>query len=116
VVEAVGGSAGQACQAAAIALQNTVGLVCDPVQGAVEVPCHTRNAAAAASAFVCADLILGGYENPIPLDQTVDASLAVGCSLPAELRCTACGGLAVTPAAKALGPGPSSNPADPNNG
>jgi L-serine dehydratase len=114
VVEAVGGSAGQACQAAAIALQNTVGLVCDPVQGAVEIPCHTRNAAAAASAFVCADLILGGYENPIPLDQTVDASLAVGCSLPPELRCTACGGLAVTPAAKALGLGPSSNPADPD--
>ena len=102
VVEASGGSAAQAADAAAIAFQNTMGSVCDLVQGVVEIPCHTRNAVAASSAFVCADLVLGGYRNPIPLDDTIDAVLAVGRMLPAELRCTARGGLAATPAALAL--------------
>jgi L-serine dehydratase len=102
VVEAAGGSAAQAADAAAIAFQNTMGSVCDLVQGIVEIPCHTRNAVAASSAFVCADLILGGYRNPIPLDETIDAVLAVGRMLPAELRCTARGGLATTPSAQSL--------------
>ncbi len=104
VVEAFGGNARQALDAAAISLQNTMGLICDPVQGFVEIPCHTRNAIAASSAFVCADLIVGGYENPIPLDETVDAVYSVGKMLPRELRCTALGGLAVCPSALALKP------------
>jgi L-serine dehydratase len=102
VVEAAGGSARQACDAAAIAFQNTMGSVCDLVQGIVEIPCHTRNAVAASSAFVCADLILGGYANPIPLDETVDAVYAVGKMLPCELKVTALGGLALAPSARAL--------------
>jgi L-serine dehydratase len=102
VVEAAGGSARQAADAAAISLQNTMGMPCDPVAGACEVPCHTRNAVAASSAFTCADLILGGYVNPIPLDETIDVSYEVGRALPAELRCTAKGGCAVTPSALAL--------------
>jgi L-serine dehydratase len=102
VVESAGGTARQAADAATISLQNTMGTPCDPVAGACEVPCHTRNAVAASSAFTCADLILGGYSNPIPLDETVDVSYAVGRALPRELRCTAEGGLAVTPSAIAL--------------
>ncbi len=102
VVEAAGGSAQQAMDAAAIAFQNTMGLVCDMVQGIVEIPCHTRNAAAAANAFLCADLILGGYHNPIPLDETVDAVMAVGQMLPRELKVTALGGLALAPSARSL--------------
>jgi L-serine dehydratase len=99
VVEAVGGTARQAADAAAVSLQNTMGSPCDPVAGTCEVPCHTRNAVAASSAFTCADLILGGYTNPIPLDETIDASYEVGKALPSELRCTAKGGCAVTPSA-----------------
>jgi L-serine dehydratase len=102
VVEAAGGSARHACDAAAIAFQNTMGSVCDLVQGIVEIPCHTRNAVAASSAFVCADLILGGYGNPIPLDETIDAVYAVGKVLPCELKVTALGGLALAPSAQAL--------------
>jgi L-serine dehydratase len=102
VVEASGGSAEQAANAAAVSLQNTMGSVCDLVQGMCEVPCHTRNAVAAASAFVCADLVLGGYENPIPLDETIDAAYASGKMLPAELRCTALGGIAITPSGLSL--------------
>jgi L-serine dehydratase len=102
VVEVAGGSAQQAVDAAAISLQNTMGSPCDPVAGACEVPCHTRNAVAASSAFTCADLILGGYRNPIPLDETIDASYEVGRALPGALRCTARGGCAVTPSALAM--------------
>lgn len=105
IVDAVGGSAEMACHAAAIAFQNTMGLVCDPVQGMVEIPCHTRNAVAASSAFVVADLVLGGYLNPIPLDETVDAVYAVGRAMSSDLLCTARGGLATTPSALAMGGG-----------
>ena len=103
VVEAAGGTAVQACDAAAISLQNTMGSACDLVAGMCEIPCLTRSAAAAASAFLCADLILGGYENPISLDDSIDASLHSGRMLPPELRVTSRGGLAVTPSARALG-------------
>ncbi|MFW6131614.1 MAG: L-serine ammonia-lyase, iron-sulfur-dependent, subunit alpha [Candidatus Aminicenantaceae bacterium] len=102
VSEIYGANPKQAMDAAAISLQNTMGSVCDLVQGICEIPCHTRNAAAASSAFVCADLILGGYTNPIPLDETIDASFSVGKMLPSELRCTAKGGLAATPSALSL--------------
>jgi L-serine dehydratase len=101
-VEAMGGSAELALDAAAISLQNSMGSVCDLVQGLCEIPCHTRNAVAATGALVCADLVLGGYVNPVPLDDTVDAVFAVGKMLPRELRCTSLGGLAATPAAQAL--------------
>jgi L-serine dehydratase len=102
VVEVAGGTPQQAANAAAIALQNTMGSVCDPVQGTCEIPCHTRNAVAASNAFVCADLVLGGYQNPVSLDDSIDASFAVGKALPRELRCTAAGGLAVTPSALSM--------------
>jgi L-serine dehydratase len=102
VVALAGGTMRQACDAAAISLQNTMGSVCDLVQGIVEIPCHTRNAAAAAAAFVNADLVLGGYHNPVPLDETIDAVYAVGRAMPAELRVTSLGGLAVAPSAIAL--------------
>ncbi len=102
VVEAAGGGARQAADAAAIAFQNTMGSVCDLVQGMCEIPCHTRNAVAASSAFVCADLVMGGYVNPVPLDETIDAVYDCGKMLPAELRCTAAGGLALAPSAMKL--------------
>ena len=99
IVDVAGGAAREACDAAAIAFQNTMGSVCDLVQGIVEIPCHTRNAIAASSAFVCADLVMGGYVNPVPLDETIDAVMSVGRMLPRELRCTALGGLALAPSA-----------------
>lgn len=96
VVEAAGGSAEQCCDAAAVMFQNAMGLVCDLVQATVEIPCHTRNASFASQAFVCADLVMGGYRNAIGLDSTVEAVCSVGRMLPVELRCTSLGGIAVT--------------------
>lgn len=102
VVEFAGGDAGKACDAAAISFQNTMGSVCDLVQGMCELPCHTRNAAAASCAFTNADMVVGGYVNHIDLDETIDAVYSSGLMLPRELRCTALGGLALAPAAITL--------------
>ncbi len=102
VVEFAGGTARQACDAAAISFQNTMGSVCDLVQGMCELPCHTRNAVAASSAFTNADMVIGGYVNHINLDETIDAVYSSGLMLPGELRCTARGGLATAPSAQAL--------------
>ena len=44
LVEILGGTPEQCCDAASVALSNLLGLACDPVRGLVEVPCQTRNA------------------------------------------------------------------------
>ena len=91
-----GGSAQQALDAASIALQNTLGLICDPVANRVEVPCLGRNVMAASNALACANMSLAGYDAVIPLVEVLIAMDQVGKSLPCELRCTALGGLSIT--------------------
>ena len=102
VTEAAGATPRQGCDAAAMVFQNVMGSVCDLVQGVVEIPCHSRNAALASQAFLCADLVLAGYESPVPLDETIEAVDSVGRMLPEELRCTSRGGLALCPSAKKM--------------
>ena len=46
--------------AAAIALKNCMGLVCDPVGGLVECPCIKRNAIGVANAVLSCDLAMAG--------------------------------------------------------
>ena len=99
VVEAAAGSPSQASDAASILFHNAMGLVCDLVQAMVEIPCHSRNGAFASQAFMCADMILGGYHNSISLDDTIDSVIRVGKMLPPELRCTCAGGIAITSSA-----------------
>ena len=94
-----GGTPEQCAAAAGMALGNLLGLVCDPVAGLVEYPCQNRNAAGVANALIAAELSLSGIRQLIPFDQMLDAMYAVGKRLPAELRETALGGCAATPAA-----------------
>ena len=56
LVHARGGTAGQMADACAMALQNVMGLVCDPVAGLVEEPCVKRNVMGAVNAMACADM------------------------------------------------------------
>ena len=91
-----GGSNEQAVTSVAIALMNCMGLVCDPVAGLVSVPCIHRNSSQAIGALVAADMALAGVSSVIPADEVVDAMLRVGKSLPAALRETAQGGIAVS--------------------
>ena len=102
LVTLAGGRAGQAAAAASMALQNVIGLVCDPVANRVEVPCLGRNVMAASNALACANMALAGYDPVIPLDEVIAAMDEVGRCLPAALRCTALGGLSVTPTSQAI--------------
>jgi len=98
-VELMGGTPQQCLDAASTVLMNMLGLVCDPVGGLVEYPCQNRNAAGVANALVAAEISLSGIRQLIPFDQMLDTMYAVGKRLPAELRETAQGGCATTPAA-----------------
>ena len=97
MVEMLGGTPEMAFHAAAMALKNVLGLTCDPVAGLVEIPCIKRNASGAVNALVSADIALAGVKSYIPFDEVVDAMYAIGKAMPAALRETAKGGLAVTP-------------------
>ena len=98
-VELAGGSPRQCLAAASNALSGMMGLVCDPIAGLVEAPCQKRNAAGVANAVAAAQIALAGVENLVNFDQTLEATRRVGASLPFELRESALGGLAATPAA-----------------
>ena len=93
----MGGTTKQCIQAAALALKNTLGLVCDPVGGLVEVPCVKRNSFFAVHGLTGAQLALAGVASVIPMDEIVDAMVRIGRALPRGLKETAEGGLATTP-------------------
>ncbi len=102
VTELLGGSSRACVHAASMALMNTIGLVCDPVGGFVEVPCVSRNAFFAVHAVSAAQLALANLESFIPPDEVVTAMAQVGRMMPLELRETAEGGLAQTPTGLAV--------------
>jgi L-serine dehydratase len=102
LVELMGGSPEQVLSAAAMALANVLGLVCDPVAGLVEIPCQSRNVMGALNAAACAQMSLAGAGFPIPFDEMADAMLRVGKSISYELRETALGGTAATKTGCAL--------------
>jgi len=102
LVQLDGGTPSQVAHAMAIALKNVLGLVCDPVAGAVEVPCIKRNAMGVANAFVAADMARAGIESAIPADEVILALCSVQKLLPVELRASSRGGLGITPTAKRL--------------
>ena len=102
LVSLMGGTPEEMAHACAMALSNTLGLVCDPVAGLVEVPCINRNVMGAVNAISCAEMALCGLTSSIPCDEVIDAMRAVGESLPASLRETGAGGLAATPTARVI--------------
>ncbi|MBO4879840.1 MAG: L-serine ammonia-lyase, iron-sulfur-dependent, subunit alpha [Clostridia bacterium] len=102
LTELCGASPRAALTAAAMALKNILGLVCDPVAGLVECPCIKRNAMGAANAVLCADMALAGVTSIIPFDEVVNAMRSVGRMMSVDLRETAKGGLAVSPTGLAI--------------
>src|SRR6185369_5180411 len=58
----MGGTPHNSIQAAALGLKNTLGLVCDPVGGLVEVPCVKRNALFAVHGLTAAQLAMAGVD------------------------------------------------------
>lgn len=96
------GTPKQSMDAASCAIQNILGTICDPVAGLVQIPCINRNALSAANAVVSANLVMGGFNPLIPLDQAAETMFRVGKQLPGELRCTCKGGLCTTACGKQL--------------
>lgn len=101
-VEAAGGTPQQSSEAFSTALQNLLGLVCDPVAGLVEIPCVKRNAIGATNALAAADIALAGVKNIINADEVIEAMYRVGRQMPRELRETGLGGIAATPTGIAI--------------
>lgn len=95
-----GGTAQQIITAAGFALQNLLGLVCDPVAGLVEIPCVKRNVIGAVNALSCADMALAGIQAKIPADEIIVAMGQVGMKMDYTLRETGIGGVAGTPSAQ----------------
>jgi L-serine dehydratase len=102
LVELNGGTAIQAINAASMALQNELGIICDPVAVRVELPCLGKNIVAATNALNSSIMAIAGYDPVIPYDEVIDAMKAVGETMPSSLCCTGLGGLAQTPTGKCL--------------
>lgn len=102
IVQLMGGSARQALGAASMAIQNMIGVICDPVADRVEVPCLGKNVSAAANAYTSAMMAISGYDAVIPLDQVLQTVSSVGRQMPSCLKCTGEGGLAATDSSKQL--------------
>lgn len=102
VTQLLGGTVKQGFAAASMALQNMLGLICDPVGGLTEIPCISRNVAAMSNAVLSANMTRLGFDPKIPYDETIKCMYEVGRMLPAKLRCTCGGGLCTTPTGKCL--------------
>jgi len=100
IVELMGGTVFQGLNAASIALQNIMGMICDPVANRVEVPCLGKNVLGATNALSSANMALANVDPVIPLDEVIEAMYKSGKMLPSELRCTGFGGLSLTETAK----------------
>jgi len=102
LVTLAGGSTQQAVNAASMALQNILGMICDPVANRVEVPCLGKNVMAASNALACANMALADYDPVIHLDEVIQTMDEVGKVIPSALRCTALGGLSITKTSKEI--------------
>ncbi|MDF2935385.1 MAG: L-serine dehydratase, iron-sulfur-dependent subunit alpha [Paenibacillaceae bacterium] len=102
LTELRGGTPEQAVHAVGLALKNSLGLICDPVGGLVEIPCIVRNGFGAVTALAAADMALAGVKSVIPSDEVVQVMLEVGSAMPDAHRETAKGGLAQTPTGRTI--------------
>ncbi|PAK48452.1 L-serine ammonia-lyase, iron-sulfur-dependent, subunit alpha [Paenibacillus sp. 7541] len=102
LTELRGGTPEQAVHAVGLALKNSLGLICDPVGGLVEIPCIVRNGFGAVTALAASDMAMAGVRSVIPSDEVIDVMLEVGTAMPFKHRETAKGGLAQTPTGKKI--------------
>lgn len=102
IVALKGGTLDQSLAAASMALQSSLGLICDMIADRVEAPCLNRNVMAATNAIASANMALSNYNHLIPLDEVVETMKRVGDALPNTLCCTGLGGLAMTKTARRI--------------
>lgn len=85
-----------------LALKNSLGLICDPVAGLVEVPCVKRNGMYTSVAISAAMMARSGVRSFISPDEVVLTMKEVGDKLHHDYKETAGGGLAKTRDGKAV--------------
>lgn len=96
------GSPAQSIAAASLVLQSTLGMTCTPVANRVEAPCLGNNVMAATNAVSFANMALAGYDELIPLDESIETMYTIGMAIPHQFKCTNIGGLCATKTAKIL--------------
>ncbi|TYB32247.1 MAG: hypothetical protein FXF47_00010 [Candidatus Mcinerneyibacterium aminivorans] len=96
IVQLMGGTARQAVDAASMAIQNMIGMICDPVADRVEIPCLGKNINAAMNALSSATMACSGFDAVIPLEEVLQTVIRVGKKMPDCMKCTGRGGLSVT--------------------
>ncbi len=96
IVQLFGGTAKQAIDAASMAIQNMIGLVCDPIADRVEAPCLGKNISAAVNALTSATMSCAGFNALIPLNEVIETVSSVSQQMPTCVKCTGKGGLAMT--------------------
>ena len=96
------GNAEQITQAFTLAIKNSLGLICDPVAGLVEVPCVKRNGIYASVAISASLMALSGVKSFVSPDEVVLTMKEVGDKLHNDYKETAKGGLAKTRDGKAV--------------
>jgi L-serine dehydratase len=102
IVQLFGGTAKQGIDAASMAIQNMIGLVCDPIADRVEAPCLGKNVSAAVNALASATMACAGYNALIPLNEVIETVSSVSRQMPSCVKCTGKGGLAITKTACAI--------------
>lgn len=102
LVQLYGGTAKQSIDAASMAIQNMIGLVCDPVGDRVEVPCLGKNISAAMNALSSATMAISGFDAVIPLEEVIQTVSRVSAQMPTCVKCTGKGGLAITSTSKSI--------------
>lgn len=93
----LGGTDQQLFNAYILAIKNSLGLVCDPLAGGVNIPCIKRNAFKAVEGLNSAFMSLMGVESLIPLDEVMSAMREIGNNMQGKYKETSKGGLATTP-------------------
>jgi L-serine dehydratase len=86
----------QMIQAFVLALKNSLGLICDPVAGLVEVPCVKRNGIYSSLALSSAFMALSGVSSFVSPDEVVLTMREVGERLHIDYKETGRAGLAKT--------------------
>ena len=82
IVGLAGGTVNQSISAASIALQSSLGIICDPIGNRVE---SYKNVMAASNALSSINMALADYNHSIPLDEVIETIYEVGKSIPNTL-------------------------------
>jgi L-serine dehydratase len=79
-----------------MAIQNMLGLICDPVADRVEVPCLGKNVNAAVNALTAATMVCSGFDAVISFEEVIQTVTRVSDQMPQCVKCSGTGGLAIT--------------------